>query len=72
MRVDAEADLGEGCKRARKTGKEINKEWLTCAAGDVPGITDEVLEAIKVVEGVGEAGVGEEVWGGTDDRGVVA
>jgi hypothetical protein len=36
---------------------------LTCAVGDVSGITDEVLEAIKVIEVV----EGEEVWGGIDD-----
>jgi len=55
VRVDAEAEEGEVCKRAGKTGKQISKVWLTCAVGDVSGITDEVLEAIKVVEGVGEA-----------------
>jgi len=55
VRVNAEAEEGEVCKRAGKMGKQISKVWLTCAVGDVSGITDEVLEAIKVVEGVGEA-----------------
>ena len=65
MRADAEAGEGEGCKRVRKTGKQISKVWLTCAVGDVSGKTDEVLEVIgviEVVEGVGEAGGREGVW----------
>jgi hypothetical protein len=46
VRVDAEAEEGEVCKRAGKTGKQISKVWLTCAIGDVSVITDEVLEAL--------------------------
>jgi len=67
VRADAEAGEGEGCKRVRKTGKQISKVWLTCAVGDVSGKTDEVLEVVEVVEvveGVGEAGGREDVWEG--------